>query len=135
MKSVKTPSLKIIRTRADHEAAMAEILQLIENDPPARSPARDRLEVLAVLIEQYERQSVDLGSTTPKETIEFLMDQHGLTRSDLVAYFGSARRVAGFLAGRTAMSVDTIRQREARVAVGRRRRSPASKDRPSTTRR
>lgn len=46
------PAIKPIKTKEDHAAALAEIIQLMPSE--AGSPASDRLEVLSVLVEKYE---------------------------------------------------------------------------------
>ena len=70
-----------IRTEADYAAAMAEIDRLLR--APDGTPAADRLEVLSILVEAYERAHHVIPPPTPLEAIRFRMDQMGYTQTDL----------------------------------------------------
>lgn len=59
--------LKPIRNKKDYQAALAEVDRLW--DAAAKSTAADRLEVLSLLIEQYEREHFPVADPDP---IEFL---------------------------------------------------------------
>ena len=48
--------LKIIKTPEEHEAALERLMALMEADPQEGSREADELEVLAMLIEQYEQR-------------------------------------------------------------------------------
>jgi antitoxin component HigA of HigAB toxin-antitoxin module len=54
--------LKPIRTEAEHAEALADIERLW--DAPEGSPEADRLEVLAMLVEAYEKGTSRLGPPT-----------------------------------------------------------------------
>ena len=70
--------IKPIRTDADHAAALAEIEQLWGAE--AGSPAGDRLDVLATLIDAYEATRFPMDPPDPIEAILFRLEQQGLTR-------------------------------------------------------
>ena len=55
--------LKLIRTKKDYRAALAEVEGLW--DAPAKSPDADRLDVLSLLIEQYEREQFSIADPDP----------------------------------------------------------------------
>ena len=55
--------LKVIKTRAGYDAATAEIERLW--GAPADTPEGDRLELLMVLVEDYERRNACLLYTSP----------------------------------------------------------------------
>lgn len=46
---------KIIRTEADYEAALARIDVLMDGDPEPTSAAGEELELLSLLVENYEK--------------------------------------------------------------------------------
>ena len=46
--------LKLIKTTDDHSAALSRLDELMDSDPVEGSQAADELELLAMLIEQYE---------------------------------------------------------------------------------
>ena len=47
---------KIIRTEADYEAALARIDVLMDGDPEPTSAAGEELELLSLLVENYEKE-------------------------------------------------------------------------------
>ncbi len=53
------------------------------DDPLPGTPAGDRLEVLATLIQAYEAQHYPVSAPDPIEAIKFRMEQQGLTVADL----------------------------------------------------
>ncbi len=72
------PTMKIIRAESDYETAMAEIDRLLESDPAAGTADGHKLEVLAVLVEEYERRTTNIDLPDPIAAIEFRMEQQGL---------------------------------------------------------
>ncbi len=87
--------LKPIRTEADYRNALAEIDRLWE--APEGSPEADRLEILAILVETYEKAHFPVEAPDPVAFIEYIMDSRGLTRKDLEPYIGPRGRVADIL--------------------------------------
>ena len=62
-------------------------------DPEIATPEGDRLNVLSVLVERYEAQHFLLDLPDTIEAIRFLMEQAGLTGSDMQPYLGNLNRV------------------------------------------
>lgn len=52
--------VKVIKTDAEYEAAMAEVSRLIDLSPDSGTDESNRLEVLALLIENYENQEAPI---------------------------------------------------------------------------
>lgn len=98
-----------IRTEADHLAALAEVDQLIEEDPAPGTSAGDKLDILATLIEAYERNHFPIDSPDPIEAIKFRMDQNGLSIADLVPLIGQPNRVYEVLNGTRPLTLRMIR--------------------------
>ena len=102
--------IKPIRTKADHRGALAGIERLMAVPEDALSAADgDRLEVLAVLVEDYERQQHPIPAADPIEAIEFMMEQKGWTRADLEPLIGGRGRVSEVLTRKRALSIAMIR--------------------------
>jgi len=51
-------NVKIIKSPEDYEAAMARLSALMSLDPKANSKEEDELELLALVIQDFERQTV-----------------------------------------------------------------------------
>jgi HTH-type transcriptional regulator / antitoxin HigA len=100
--------VKPIRTKNDYEAALAEV----ERSWGAKSgtPAGDRLDVLATLIDAYEAAHYPMDPPDPIEAIKFRMEQQGLTRRDLEPLIGTRTRVAEVLNRRRSLSIAMIRR-------------------------
>jgi HTH-type transcriptional regulator/antitoxin HigA len=100
--------IRPIHTEKDHRAALLEIEQLW--DAPAKSPQADRLEVLTLLVEHYEKQHYPIHHVDPIEFIEFVMECRGLTRKDLEHLIGSRGRVADVLNRVRPLNLEMIRR-------------------------
>jgi HTH-type transcriptional regulator/antitoxin HigA len=90
-----TREIKPIRTDADHAAALAAIESLWQAAPG--TPEHDRLEILAMLVDDYESRRWPIQPADPVDLIRYVMEQRGLTRKDLEAALGSRARVSEIL--------------------------------------
>ena len=85
-----------IRSEEDYDAALARLSEIFQAE--MGTPEGDERDVLVDLIECYEDNHHPIGlPTDPVASIEFEMDQRGLTRQDLVPHFGSLEKVAAVL--------------------------------------
>lgn len=100
--------IKPIKTDEDHSVALAEIEQLW--DAPPGSEEADRLDVLVTLVEAYETKHQPILPPDPVEAILFRMDQLGMTRRDLIPYFGTRGRVSEILNRTRGLSLSMIRR-------------------------
>jgi HTH-type transcriptional regulator/antitoxin HigA len=80
-----------IKTEADYKATLKEIESLMMAE--ADSPEGDRLDILATLVEAYERVHYPMGFPDPVDAIKFRMEQQNLTVDDLVPVIGRKNRV------------------------------------------
>ena len=101
-------NIKPIRTRADHRAALKEIEMLMAARPG--TPEGERLDVLATLVEAWERIHYPMELPDPVEAIKFRMEQSGLTAKDLVPMIGQINRVYEVLNRRRALTLPMIRR-------------------------
>jgi HTH-type transcriptional regulator/antitoxin HigA len=102
--------VKVLKTDQDHAAALARLSALMDLDPTAGSAAEAELDLLAVVIEDYERKQVPPPVVDPIEAILFRLDQQNLSRKDLVPYIGSASKVSEVLARKRPLSLSMIRR-------------------------
>lgn len=101
--------IKLIKSDSDHEAALNALMALMDTNPAEGSPAADKIEVLATLIEKYEEEHFPIDLPDPIEAIRFRMEQQGLSQRDLIPYIGSAARVSDILNRRRQLSLGMIR--------------------------
>ena len=100
---------KIIKADEQYEVALAEAERLVARDPAAGSPDAERLELLSLLIEDYEKRCFPIEAPTPVSAIRFRMEEQGLRQADLVPLLGSRSRVSEVLAGKRPLTVQMIR--------------------------
>ncbi|MBC8052062.1 MAG: helix-turn-helix domain-containing protein [Sphingobacteriaceae bacterium] len=101
-------NLKLIKTKKDYEQAL-ERLEIIF-DAKKGSPEGDELEILGILIEQYETRHFPIDLPDPIEAIKFRMEQLGYTQSDLAKVVGLKSRASEILNKKRKLSLDMIRQ-------------------------
>lgn len=109
--------IRPIQSEADYEAALAEIEQMMGHVKPYTSEG-NKFDLLVTLVEAYEDQHYPMGETSdPISTIEFMMDQQGLTRKDLEPYIGPRQRVWEIMERRRRLTLPMIRRLEAGLKI------------------
>jgi len=103
-------NVKIIKSAEDYEAAMARLSALMSLDPKANSKEENELELLALVIQDFERQTVPPVKPDPIESILFRMDQMNLSRKDLIPFIGSISKVSEVLSRKRPLSLPMIRR-------------------------
>jgi HTH-type transcriptional regulator / antitoxin HigA len=98
---------KLIKTQKEYKAALRRIEKLMNAKP--RTPQGDELELLATLVDLYEREHEPILPPEPLEAIRFRMDQQGLKPKDLIPFIGSRSRVSEILSGRRTLTLKMIR--------------------------
>lgn len=102
--------VKPIRSEADYSAALKDIERYFDVPPRKGTAAADRFDVLATLIEAYERQRWPVPPADPVDVIKYRMSTHGYTQADLAEVFGSRARASEVLKGRRSLSLGMIRR-------------------------
>ena len=86
-----------IKTPEDHRVALARIDELM--DAEAGSPEVAELEVLAILVDRYERDAFPIDPPTALDAIQFRMEQAGYRQADLARLLGSRSRASEIMHG------------------------------------
>jgi|GEM_PF-3125792 len=108
---------RVIRSAEAHEAALRELDRLMQEDPPLGSEKGDQLELLALLIQDYEARTVKLGGTsTPQTIVEFAAEQHDLSSGELAELLGGRSSLTLFRQGRP-LSKGQISRLNARLHI------------------
>jgi HTH-type transcriptional regulator / antitoxin HigA len=100
--------IRPIRTKKDYEAALARVEHLL--DAPAKSPEADALDVLTLLIADYEAKHFPIPEPDPIDLLHHVIEARGLTRKDLEPFLGSRGRVAEILNRTRPLSLTMIRK-------------------------
>jgi len=108
----------VLRNEAEYMAAVAEIDQLLDLDPPPPSEAYERLEFLSVLVHAYEEAHFPLEQlTTPQYIVAFIMDQKGIYKADLAQWLGGESPMLAFLQGIGSLSLPQIEQLRVHLGI------------------
>jgi HTH-type transcriptional regulator / antitoxin HigA len=100
---------KLIRTKAEYEAALQRLQVLMESQPVSGSAEADALDLLGVLVRDYESKNFPGSLPSALEAIRFRMEQQHLTARDLIAYIGSRSKVSEVLSGKRSLTLSMIR--------------------------
>ena len=117
-KLVQRFPLRPIRMDEENDKA-AEIFDELTSRMNRLSQAeRDYLEVLTDLIAKFEsRWEKEVADMSPRELIQYLMEQNDLAQTDLVSEFGSASRVSEFLNGKRNLSIEQAKKVSSRFKL------------------
>ncbi len=99
----------VIKTRDEYRELLEEFKKLVLLDPPANTLEDDRLELLALLIQDYEAKHFKFEPIDAIDTLLYHMDQQGLTRNDLIPYLGSRSKVSEVLNRKRPLTLKMIR--------------------------
>jgi HTH-type transcriptional regulator / antitoxin HigA len=109
MGTLKGGGVKVLKTEEEYRSALADLEELMDADPALGTDEADKLELLTLLVQEYESKKVSFDSPDPIAAIQFRMEQQGLSQSDLVPYIGSRSKVSEVLSRKRPLSVSMIR--------------------------
>ena len=101
-------NIKPIRTRKDYEQALARLDVIF--DSKKGTDKGDELEILGMLIDNYENEKFPIGFPDPVEAIKFRMEQLGYNQTDLANVIGLKSRASEILNRKRKLSLEMIRQ-------------------------
>lgn len=101
-------NIKPIKNEEDYNQALDRLESIF--DAKRGSIEGDELEILAILIENYENIHFPIGFPDPVEAIKFRMEQMGYKQSDLAKVVGLKSRASEILNRKRKLSLDMIRQ-------------------------
>ena len=101
-------NINLIKTENDYNQAL-ERLEIIF-DAKKGTNEGDELELLGILIDQYEKDYFPIDLPDPIEAIKFRMEQMGYTQNDLAKIIGFKSRASEILSKKRKLSLEMIRQ-------------------------
>ena len=107
--------IKPIKTEKDYNQALKRLETIF--DAKKGSPEGDELEVLGILIDQYENDHFPIGLPDPIEAIKFRMEQMGYNQTDLANIVGLKSRASEILNKKRKLSLEMIRQLHDRLNI------------------
>lgn len=101
--------IKVIRTEEQYRAYLEQVEALMDVDTSKDQTAKDRLDLLCILIQDYESKHFQLDIPDPIDAIMFRMKELNLKQADLAPYFGTTSRVSEVLNGKRKLTLEMIR--------------------------
>jgi HTH-type transcriptional regulator / antitoxin HigA len=98
--------IKPIKNEKDYELALQKIEEYW--DANLGSPEGDILEVLSILVSDYEKKHYNILPPDPISAILFRMEQLGMKQKDLGLLVGGANRASELLHGKRELTVKMI---------------------------
>lgn len=102
-------NITIIKTQDQYQSYLKQVESLLLSDTNISSEDSDTLELLTVLIDNYESSKYPIELIDPIDAIKFRMDEKGLKQMDLAPYFGTKSRVSEVLNRKRPLTVSMIR--------------------------
>ena len=102
--------LKPIKTEDQYNKALARVYELMQGGVKEDSIESDELEVLSILVKEYEIDHYPIPSPNPLEAIKFRLDQMGLSEKELGEILGYRSRKSEILSGKRKLSLAMIRK-------------------------
>ena len=97
-----------IRNEKDYQKALDRLEDIFEAKRDTKEG--DELEILSILIDQYENENFPIGMPDPIEAIKFRMEQMGMNQKDLAELVGFKSRVSEILNKKRKLTLDMIRK-------------------------
>lgn len=102
--------IKPIKNNHQYESALSRIYKLMQKELKVNSPESDELEILSVLVKEYEQTHFPMVKPNPLAAIKFRLEQKGMSESELSEILGNRSRKSEILSGKRKLSLTMIRK-------------------------
>jgi HTH-type transcriptional regulator/antitoxin HigA len=102
--------VKPIKNKRQYEEALAQVYGLMQKNLKPESKESDELEVLSILIKEYELENYPVPKPSPLEAIKFRIEQMGMSEAELSDILGARSRKSEILSGKRKLSLAMIRK-------------------------
>ncbi|MEZ4903183.1 MAG: helix-turn-helix domain-containing protein [Spirosomataceae bacterium] len=100
--------IKPIKTEEDYEQALKKIESIFHAQP--NTPEGDKLEVISLLVHEYEQKHYSIEPLSPLEALKFEMEERGMTQTRLAQNLGMSKStISEILNGKKQMSLNVIK--------------------------
>ena len=106
-------NIKPIKTEHDYSAAL-ERLEVIF-DAVVGTPESDEADILALIIDEYEKKHFPIEAPDPIEAIKIRMEEMNLKQVDLIETLGGKSRVSEVLNRKRKLTIEMIRNLNKRL--------------------
>lgn len=109
--------IRVIKTKRQYRRYLREVDRLVPLDPDPRTPEGARLELLAKLIEDYEKLHFKFRKPDPVEAILFRMEEQGLRQKDIAEIVGGKNRASEILSRKRPLTLPMIRALHEKLGI------------------
>lgn len=100
--------IKPIKNEKDYQNALARLEVIF--DAKKGTEEGDELEILSIIIDNYEKENFPIEMPDPIAAINFRMEQMGLKQKDLVEMIGFKSRVSEVMNKKRKLTLEMIRK-------------------------
>lgn len=112
-----TSQIKVIKSEQDLKEALALVEEIMCTNPDPDTEDGEKLNLLALLIQDYEAKSFPQTLPDPIDAIVFRMEQQGLKPIDLIPFIGSKSKVSETLSRKRPLTLTMIKALEAGLGI------------------
>ncbi|MDY0344482.1 MAG: helix-turn-helix domain-containing protein [Lentimicrobium sp.] len=105
--------MKLIKTEADYTRVINRLEAIF--DAKVGTAESDEADVLALLVDEYEKKHFPIAAPDPIEAIKIRMEEMQLKQVDLVKEIGGKSRVSEILNRKRKLTVEMIRKLSLRL--------------------
>ncbi len=102
--------LRPIKNEQQYEEMLERVYELMQKEIKPDSKDSDELEILSILIKEYENDHYPVSKPNPLEAIKFRLDQMNLSETELTKILGARSRKSEILSGKRKLSLAMIRK-------------------------
>lgn len=102
--------VKPIKNNKQYEDALARTYTLMQKNIRPNSKDSDELEILSILIKEYENEHFPVPKPNPLEAIKFRLDQMNMSEAELSGILGYRSRKSEILSGKRKLNLTMIRK-------------------------
>lgn len=109
--------LRPIKNEKQYEDVLTRVYMLMQKDIQPDSEDSDELEVLSILVKEYENEHYPIPQPNPIEAIKFRLEQLNMSEADLTEILGARSRKSEILSGKRKLSLSMIRKLTKRLNI------------------
>jgi HTH-type transcriptional regulator/antitoxin HigA len=102
--------IKPVKTKKDYETALQRCYNLMQKNIKPNTQQADELEILSILVENYEQKHYPVPPPNPVDAIKYRLEQTGMDEKELNKILGGRSRKSEILSGKRKLSLNMIRE-------------------------
>lgn len=109
--------LKPIKNEHQYERTLARVYTLMQKNIKPDSKESDELEILSILVKDYENEYYPVPQPNPLDAIKFRLEQMNMSETELSEILGARSRKSEILSGKRKLSLEMIRKLRERLNI------------------